>query len=78
MDTPLRKIRKQQRLTLEALSDAVGLGVSALSRIERGERGVSKKSLEALVSCFGGALQEVHILYPERYPNFLEEPKKVA
>lgn len=39
-DNRLRQWRCDEGLTLEEVSDLVGLSVSALSRIERGERNV--------------------------------------
>ena len=78
MNTPLRKIRLKNEMTLEELSKVAGLGISGLSRLERGQRGASKATLDRLVTHFGGAIQEAHILYPERYPNFLTEIEKVA
>lgn len=46
--TYIREWRKFRGLTLEKLADRVGLTASGLSMLERGERGYSQETLEAL------------------------------
>ncbi len=48
----LRKLRHSRDETLEQVSDATGLSVAMLSRIERGERLPSPESVEALARHF--------------------------
>lgn len=70
--TPLKKIRIKQGLTL---SDVVSLlarngesiDTGNLSRIERGIQRPSPKLAESLVSVFKGGINEMHIIYPERF-----------
>lgn len=72
--TPLKKIRIKNGLTL---SDVVvllaGKGESIdtgnLSRIERGIQRPSPKLAESLVSVFDGGINEMHVIYPERYAS---------
>lgn len=49
----LRDLRRRRGETLEQVSDATGLSVAMLSRIERGERLPSPDSVEALARHFG-------------------------
>lgn len=69
MDTPLKRLRVQRKLTLQEVADAVGSDTGNLSRIEAGKQ----KSLEIaakLVDYFGrDAISEAEILYPDRYPS---------
>lgn len=74
-ETPLRKVRKATSQTLEGVAAAVGIDVTTLSRIERGER-TSPETAEKLAKYFqlvlpGGSVKplidELQILYPERY-----------
>jgi len=49
----LRQLRHDRRETLEQVSEATGLSVAMLSRVERGERLPSPDSVEALAKHFG-------------------------
>ncbi len=49
----LRQLRRSRDETLEQVSEATGLSVAMLSRIERGERLPSPESVEALAKHFG-------------------------
>ena len=49
----LKTYRKSQGLTLEQLADRCGVNVGNLSRIERGERDVPKRSAERIVQSLG-------------------------
>jgi len=46
--TFIREWRKKKGLTLERLAERVGLTASHLSMLERGERGYTQETLEAL------------------------------
>ena len=47
----LRETRKQAELSLRNLADEVGLSVTYLCRIEKGQSKVSPKALELLLNC---------------------------
>lgn len=49
----LRQLRRSRDETLEQVSEATGLSVAMLSRVERGERLPSPESVEALAKHFG-------------------------
>ncbi len=51
--TVLRRIRHDRGETLEQVSEATGLSVAMLSRVERGERLPSPESVETLAAHFG-------------------------
>lgn len=66
--TPLRRVRLSTKQTLEDVEKATGIDVGSLSRIERGQQKASSETAEKLVNHFGPALiDEIRILYPERY-----------
>lgn len=71
--SPLRKARIDSGWTLEevcarasAISD-LKLDSGNLSRIERGEQRASAAMAECLSKVFAGLIDEIHILYPERF-----------
>lgn len=67
--TPLQRLREKRGLTLKEVADAVDTDTGNLSRMERG----IQKSVDLaakLVTFYGpGAITELEILYPERYPD---------
>ncbi|MNF02254.1 hypothetical protein D3C80_2013760 [compost metagenome] len=72
--TPLKKARTSRgwRLTdvvarLKELGEDTDTG--NLSRVERGVQRPSATLAEQLCKVFEGALTELHILYPERFPD---------
>jgi len=67
MDTPLRKMRVERGLTLADLSVATNIDVGNLSRIERGKQLTSIETAEKIARFFDGAINEMQILYPQRY-----------
>lgn len=66
MITPLRQARKRRGLTIQHVSNAVGIDTGNLSRIERGIQVPSKQLAEKLARFFGD-LNELQIIYPERF-----------
>lgn len=64
--TPLKRIRKQQGLTLRVVATAVGMDTSTLCDIENGKP-TSARMAEKLARYFGRQVTEMEILYPERY-----------
>ncbi|KFC07029.1 phage DNA-binding protein [Trabulsiella guamensis ATCC 49490] len=69
MQSPLRVLRKSQHLTLSHVAKMVGIDQSNLSRIERGQQKATPDVAERLVSLFPGQINELQILYPQRYMN---------
>lgn len=71
--SPLRKARIDSGWTLEevcAKASAIcdlKLDTGNLSRVERGEQRASAAMAECLSKIFEGRIDEIHILYPERF-----------
>ena len=76
MNSPLRKIRLKKRLTLAAVSAAVGTDAGNLSRLERRTQVAGPDIAARLSRFFGGAISELEIIYPERYPR--DDERRVA
>jgi transcriptional regulator with XRE-family HTH domain len=51
--TFIRQWRQHRRLTLEQLGDRIGLAASHLSMLERGKRGYTQETLEAIAKTLG-------------------------
>lgn len=64
MQTPLRKIRKDEGLTLLSVALATKIDVGNLSRIERGRQRTSFENAEVLSRFFHRKISEIQILYP--------------
>lgn len=67
MQTPLRKMRVEKKLTISEVAIATQLDVGNLSRIERGIQAPSLETAEKLAQYFNGKISEMQILYPQRY-----------
>jgi len=67
MQTPLRKMRVEKKLTIAEVAIATQLDVGNLSRIERGIQAPSLETAEKLSQFFKGKITEMQILYPQRY-----------
>lgn len=72
--TPLKRARQSRGWTLADVSTRLAaLGDRAdsgnLSRVERGTQRASASLAEKLVQVFEGDLNEIHILYPERFAD---------
>lgn len=65
--TPLRAIRCSKKLRLIDVARAVGIDTGNLSRIERGVQKPSLLLAESLSCFFDGSINELQILYPERF-----------
>ncbi|WP_175787567.1 helix-turn-helix domain-containing protein [Burkholderia anthina] len=68
--SPLRKLRLSLGMSQEYVCRQLGLRTSGLSRIERGEQEPRAELLERIANFFGRAIDELHILYPERFPHW--------
>lgn len=65
-ETPLRKVRRSRGLTLDEVATAINWDTGNLSRAER----TGCKSIERaaqLAKFFKGGINEIEILYPERF-----------
>ncbi|KAB0849126.1 helix-turn-helix transcriptional regulator [Cronobacter sakazakii] len=67
MQTQLRKMRVEKKLTIAEVAIATQLDVGNLSRIERGMQVPSLETAEKLAKFFKGKISEMQILYPHRY-----------
>lgn len=67
MTSPLKTARLKRELTLQHVADAVGIDTGNLSRIERGTQVPSKDLAEKLSKFFDGEIDEIQIIYPERF-----------
>ena len=67
MHPPIKAVRIQRGLTLQAVAAAVGTDAGNLSRIENGKQRASAEMAEKLAKHFGYAITEIQILYPERF-----------
>ncbi|AHK20724.1 MULTISPECIES: helix-turn-helix domain-containing protein [Yersinia pseudotuberculosis complex] len=67
MQTPLRKMRVEKKLTIAEVALAVQCDVGNLSRIERGTQITSLEMAEKLSRFYEGMITEMQILYPQRY-----------
>lgn len=70
--TPLKKIRIKKGMTLNQVvqrlaAEGERIDTGNLSRVERGMQQPSTRLAEALTNVFAGQLNEMHVLYPERY-----------
>jgi putative transcriptional regulator len=73
MQSPLRNLRKSQGLTLSFVANLVDIDPANLSRIERGQQIASLDVAERLVKFYSGQINELQILYPQRYAKPTEE-----
>ncbi|SUB63221.1 Helix-turn-helix domain [Plesiomonas shigelloides] len=67
MQTPLRKVRIENNLTITEVASAIKIDVGNLSRIERGKQLTSLSTAEKLVEFFGGSISAMEILYPQQF-----------
>jgi transcriptional regulator with XRE-family HTH domain len=72
--TPLRKLRKQRGLSTTEVGAAIGVDQSTYSRIETTGKTTPERAA-MIVAYFGGPgfITELHVLYPERFPDFMEQ-----
>ncbi|OSI21674.1 helix-turn-helix domain-containing protein [Neisseria dumasiana] len=69
-NTPLKKARLAEGLTLKEVAKHVNSDTGNISRIERGKQMPSKELVSKLVDLFSSqGITEVHIIYPERFPD---------
>lgn len=76
--TPLRKLRRLFGISLCDLAKAVHSDTGNLSRIETGDQ-IAKKDLAArLALYYAPHIDELHIIYPERFVGWEPELPAVA
>lgn len=59
----LRKLREENKMPLRAVSDLLGIDVSILSKMERGERPLSKEMVKKLAKIYKHDADELTVLY---------------
>lgn len=67
MSTPLRRIRLEKKYSLAEVASSVGTDAGNISRIENAKQKPSPKLAEELVKFFNFEINELEILYPERF-----------
>lgn len=67
MQTPLRKMRVERKLTIAEVALATQIDVGNLSRIERGKQITSIDKAAKIAEFFGGTISEMEILYPQQF-----------
>ena len=65
--SPLRTLRHRLKLSLDTVANHVSTNTGNLSRIENGKQRASPELAERLAKYFGYAINEIQILYPERF-----------
>lgn len=61
-------------MTLQELAVVVGSDVGNMSRIERGVQIPSKDLAEKICKQFPGEINEIQLIYPERYSDRPDDP----
>lgn len=74
MHSPLRKLRIAHLLTLSDVARKVRIDPATLSRIERSEQLPSIELAERLANFYKGEINELQILYPNRYQSEEHHP----
>lgn len=59
MDTPLRQFRRDRKLTLRELAEQTGMQEPHLSRVERGEAGLSVANALKIMEATGLSLEQL-------------------
>ena len=77
-ETPLYKLRHAVGVTIIEVSLAIGINNGNLSKLERGLNRASPDTAAALVAYYKGAINELHLIYPERFPDWQPDPALVA
>lgn len=67
MQTPLRKIKIENELTIVQVANTINCDAGNLSRLERGTQSASLELAEKLARFYKGKISEIQILYPQRF-----------
>ncbi|MGV8925042.1 MAG: helix-turn-helix domain-containing protein [Ewingella sp.] len=78
MQSPLRILRASQGYTLSHVAKLIEIDPGNLSRIERGQQMASLEVAERLAKFYEGRINELQILYPNRYPDFVSSGKTIT
>ena len=76
-ETPLSKLRRSVGVTLTEVSAAIDLNTGNISRLENGLNRASPETAAKLVAYFKGAINELHLIYPERFPDWQPDPGRI-
>lgn len=70
MKTPLKRAREARKLTQMEVAAQIGISQSTYSRIENGGM-TTRETAQAIVGFLGheSGLSELHVLYPDRFPD---------
>ena len=68
--TPLLKVREAKGVSQAAVAKAVGLDQTTYCKLETAVNRGRAGNAERICQYFGGALTELHIMFPERYKKF--------
>lgn len=68
--TPLKKLRESRGLTQSEVCEALKLDQTTFSKIETGVHAPRPDTAAAICKYFGPALNELHLIYPSRYPDY--------
>ena len=71
-ETPLRKIRESMGLTQRDVAKSVGIDQSTYCKAEQGIQ-CNPDTAAKIARFFGEPLNELHVLYPERFARFMEK-----
>lgn len=76
--TPLRKLREARGIKQSDVAAYAGIDQPTYSKIENKDtQYVSKKDIQAICRFFGSAITELHIMFPDRYPDYAILPEHV-
>lgn len=67
-ENEIKALREERKLTLEQLSEMVGLSVSYVSRLEKGGRNLSVKHIDAFARAFGVPRERILTASGEAHP----------
>jgi putative transcriptional regulator len=73
MKSPLRQVRESKGQTIVEVCRAVGTDPGNLSRVENGKQKASTELAAKLTQHFENEINEMQILYPERYVQLEDE-----
>lgn len=81
--TLLRKVRTDNGLTLRQVADGTKIDFSGYAKMEKGQQRVGAQTAEKIIRFFSkrvpeAGLNELHVIYPERYMVPLDQQQKAS